>query len=46
MNEWIKHIQMNIALESTKSPEEVASSGQAVDYPVYKKKGRSLHGKK
>ena len=40
MNEWIKHIQMNIALESTKATQETSSPNQAVEYPVYKKSGK------
>ena len=46
MNGWIKHIQMNIALERTKETQEAASPTQALDYPVYKKKGSKLYGKK
>ena len=47
MNEWIKHIQMNIALESTKATtQETASTTQALEYPVYKKKSSKLYGKK
>ena len=46
MNEWIKHIQMNIALESTKATQEASSTTQALEYPVYKKKSSKLYGKK
>ena len=46
MNGWIKHIQMNIALESTKGAEDTSSPTQALEYPVYKKKGSKLYGKK
>ena len=45
MNEWIKRIQMNIALESTKDPQETVSPTPS-EYPVYKKKGSKLYGKK
>ena len=46
MNGWIKHIQMNIALESTKGAEDTSSPTQALEYPVYIKKGSKLCGKK
>ena len=46
MNGWIKHIQMNIALESTKPTQESPSPTQALEYPVYKKRGSKLYGKK
>ena len=37
---------MNIALESTKPTQESPSPTQALEYPVYKKKGSKLYGKK
>ena len=46
MNEWIKHIQMNIALESDKETQEATSTSQASEYPVYKKKSRKTYTKK
>ena len=40
MNDWIKHIQMNIALESGQEVDGTAT-GQAMEYPVFHKKEKS-----
>lgn len=40
MNDWIKHIQISIALESGQEADDTAT-GQAMEYPVFHKKGKS-----
>ena len=45
MNGWIKHIQMNIALESTKGAEDTSSPTQALEYPVYKRRAANCMGR-
>ena len=40
MNDWIKHVQMNIALESSQESGDEAT-GQAMEYPILHKKGKS-----